>query len=64
MVNQTKSPCEDCIVKMICTSQMNCDRRRSYIRYSVQAEQLRREHILQTRWQVVDSYFKKFRRRR
>jgi len=64
VVNQTKSPCEECIVKMICTSQMNCDRRRNYIRYSIQFNVMNRDIENKKRVAAVDSYFKRFRRSR
>ena len=63
MVNQAKNPCEECIVKMIC-SKDNCERKRKYEHYSFQFNIMERELRNQKSQMVVDSYFKRFRRNR
>lgn len=64
MTGEVKNPCEECIVKMLCTSHMSCDRRKNYIHYMAMKEREKIE-INQIRSQsVVDGYFKRFRRSR
>jgi hypothetical protein len=63
-MSEVKSPCEECIVGMICTSQTNCDRRKNYIHYMVMKEREKQELNHIRNQSVVDGYFKRFRRSR